>query len=301
MPETASRTRADREFTAVERWIDDRAHAVLARGPGRWRPWVVDGVVFVLKQAWACVFGFLILVAIVAVRLWWPSDAAVAPNDALVVIAVGIQVGMLLTRLETVRELWVVVLFHVVGTIMELFKTDVGSWTYAADGILRIGGVPLFSGFMYAAVGSYMVRSMRMFDLRFTRYPPLWATVVLGAAIYANFYTHHFVWDARWVLVVAVLLLWARTVMHFRVHVRVWRWPLLVPFLGVAGFVWIAENVGTAVGAWTYPNQADGWEPVSPQKVVSWFLLMIISVVLVTLVHRPRTPDAVAPGGGSGR
>lgn len=296
MPDRAARGDA-REFTAVERWIDDRANAVLARGSGRWRPWAVETIVFVLKQAWACVFGFLILVAIVAVRLWWPTDAAVAPNDALVLIAVGIQVGMLVARLETVRELWVVVLFHVVGTIMELFKTDVGSWTYAADGILRIGGVPLFSGFMYAAVGSYMVRSMRMFDLRFTRYPPLWATVVLGAAIYANFYTHHFVWDARWVLVVAVLVLWARTVMHFRVHVRVWRWPLLVPFLGVAGFIWIAENVGTAVGAWTYPNQVDGWEPVSPQKVVSWFLLMIISVVLVTLVHRPRTPDAVDAAG----
>jgi len=230
------------------------------------------------------------------VRLWWPSDAAVAPNDALVVIAVGIQVGMLLTRLETVRELWVVVLFHVVGTIMELFKTDVGSWTYAADGVLRIGGVPLFSGFMYAAVGSYMVRSMRLFDLRFTRYPPLWATVVLGAAIYANFFTHHVVWDARWVLVVAVLLLWGRTVMHARVHAGTWRWPLLVPFVGVGIAIWIAENVGTAVGAWTYPNQVDGWEPVSPQKVVSWFLLMIISVVLVTLVHRPRTPDAVGRG-----
>ncbi|QCR20678.1 DUF817 domain-containing protein [Agrococcus sp. SGAir0287] len=284
--------RRARDLTVVERWIDARATAVLARSTGRWRPWVVEAWVFVLKQAWACVFGVLILVAIVAVRLWWPTDAAIAPNDALVVVAVGIQVGMLVARLETVRELWVVLLFHVVGTVMELFKTDVGSWSYAEDGVLRIGGVPLFSGFMYAAIGSYMVRSMRLFDLRFVRYPPLWATIVLGAAIYANFYTHHVVWDARWVLVVAVLLLWGRTIMHFRVHARAWRWPLLVPFVGVGIAIWIAENVGTAVGAWTYPNQVDGWEPVSPQKVVSWFLLMIISVVLVTLVHRPRTPDA---------
>lgn len=32
---------------------------------------------------------------------------------------------------------------------------------------MRVGGVPLFSGFMYAAVGSYMVRVYRLFDLGF--------------------------------------------------------------------------------------------------------------------------------------
>ena len=37
---------------------------------------------------------------------------------------------------------------------MEVFKTEAGSWTYPEDNLLRIGGVPLFSGFMYAAVGS---------------------------------------------------------------------------------------------------------------------------------------------------
>ena len=78
---------------------------------------------------------------------------------------------MLVTRLETVREMRVVLLFHVVGTVMEVFKTDVGSWSYAADGLLRVGAVPLFSGFMYGAVGSYLARVMRIFDLRFDRYP----------------------------------------------------------------------------------------------------------------------------------
>ena len=36
------------------------------------------------------------------------------------------------------------------------------------------------------------------------------------------------------------------------------------------------------------PLQADGWTPVSPAKLGSWFLLMMISAVLVSLVHRPE-------------
>lgn len=43
-----------------------------------------------------------------------------------------------------------------------------------------------------------------------------------------------------------------------------------------------------------YPNQVDGWQLVSISKLGSWFLLMIISVVLVTWVYPPRRPDAVA-------
>lgn len=48
---------------------------------------------------------------------------------------------------------WVITIFHVVGTAMEVFKTHAGSWVYPEENFFRIGGVPLFSGFMYAAVG----------------------------------------------------------------------------------------------------------------------------------------------------
>jgi hypothetical protein len=38
-------------------------------------------------------------------------------------------------------------------------------------------------------------------------------------------------------------------------------------------------------------------------KLISWFLLMIISVVLVAWVYKPRPPDAGAqpPDGGEGQ
>lgn len=279
-------------LTSVESSIDSRARRILDRLPGRGLAGVlVEFVAFGLKQAWACVFGVALLAVLFGTRLWYPDDAALARNDFLTVAAIGIQVVMVAGRLETLRELRVIVLFHIVGTAMELFKTDVGSWVYEAEGVLRIGGVPLFSGFMYAAVGSYLVRVHRLFDLRFVRYPPRWLTAVLAAAIYANFFTHHFMMDLRWFLIAGVVLLYAPCVMHFRVFRARPRMPLLVAFVLVALFIWFAENIATWSNAWLYPDQLAGWQLVSVSKLGSWFLLMIISVVLVAWVYRPRPPD----------
>ena len=288
---TAEGASREADRTTVELAIDRAAHRLLADASDRGiRAGLIEFLVFGAKQAWACIFGGALLAVIVASRLWYPDDAALARNDALTIAAVLIQVVMVATRLESGRELWVVVLFHLTGTVMELFKTDVGSWTYDGDGVLRIAGVPLFSGFMYAAVGSYMVRVYRLFDLGFTRYPRRWVTVVVAAAIYANFFTHHYVIDLRWALLAAVVVVWWPTAMHFRVWRRRPRMPLLVAFGLVALFIWLAENIATWAGAWFYPDQLDGWQLVSPSKLVSWFLLMIISVVLVTLVYPPRPP-----------
>ena len=275
----------------IDHWAGRRASA-LAAGSGRWRAGLVELVAFGLKQAWACVFGAVMLALVVAARLLYPDGVWLARSDLLVLAAVGVQVAMIALRLESVRELWVVLTFHVVGTVMEVFKTAAGSWRYEVDGLAHIGGVPLYTGVMYAAVGSYMVRVMRLFDLRFTHYPPRWATALLAVAIYANFFTHHYFPDARWVLLAAVLLLHGRCTMRLRSHRRApWRrMPVVLSFVGVASLLWIAENLGTGVGAWIYPQQADGWHLVPLSKLVSWLLLMQVSVVLVTLVHPPREP-----------
>ena len=107
-------------------------------------------------------------------------------------MALGIQIVMLAFKLETFEEAKVILVYHVVGTIMEVFKTDVGSWIYPEPSIFRIGGVPLFSGFMYAAIGSYIARCWRLFDFRFLRHPPLWMVSCLRIAIYVNFFAHHY-------------------------------------------------------------------------------------------------------------
>jgi len=285
---------SSRRLTPVEQRIDQWAHDRLDGFPEHgWRARLVELVVFVLKQAWACIFGAAILALIVATRLWYPDDALIARNDFLVIGAVSIQLLMIAFRLETLREASVIVIFHVVGTGMEIFKTGVGSWVYGGEGLLHIAGVPLYSGFMYAAIGSYMVRVYRLFDLRFERYPRRWITAILAVLIYANFFAHHYIWDFRTILFIASFLIFGFCTMHFRIYRATVQLPLLVTFFGVAFFIWIAENIGTWGNAWQYPNQASGWELVSVAKLGSWFLLMIISVVLVTWIYPPRKPDSL--------
>ncbi len=281
-----------RRFTSLETRIDSLAHRVLdtlpAQGPAGA---LVEFAVFGLKQAWACLFGGLLLALIIATHYLWPENAVLARYDFLFLAAVVIQVLMLAGGLEQLSEAKVILIFHVVGTVMEVFKTSAGSWIYPEESVFRVAAVPLFSGFMYAAVGSYLARVSRIFDMRYTRYPALWMTLVLAAAIYVNFFAHHYTVDVRYGLFAATALLFARTTVHYRVFRFRHRMPLLLGFLLVAVFIWFAENIGTWSRAWIYPDQSGGWTPVSVSKLGSWYLLMIISFVLVSVVHRPRTPD----------
>jgi uncharacterized membrane protein YoaT (DUF817 family) len=249
---------------------------------------------FGVKQAWACLFGGCMVALLLVSGLYWPKAAPIARYDALTLAAVAIQFVLVACRLETRREAWVIFVFHLVGTAMEVFKTAMGSWTYPEASLLRIGGVPLFTGFMYAAVGSYIARAWRLFDFRFTAHPPLWAGVALAVGIYLNFFTHHYVVDARPVLFMAMVLLFGRTWVHFRIRRVHRRMPLLAGLGLVAVFIWLAENVGTFTQAWVYPSQKHGWQPVAPEKIGAWLLLMTISYVMVWAVH------GRAPGYGAG-
>ena len=164
-----------RRLAVLDRWLSRRL-----RPHGRFAVVVHEFVCFGLKQASACLFGGLMVALILATWRWYPADAAWARYDFLTVAALAIQLALLGMRLESLEEAKVIVLFHVVGTLMELFKTSVGSWVYPEASLLRLGGVPLFSGFMYASIGSYIARAWRLFDFRFTRHPPFAATVVLA-------------------------------------------------------------------------------------------------------------------------
>lgn len=256
-----------------------------------WRLWIYEFLLFGFKQGWACLFGGLLLALLLATHFLYPDVAPLARYDFLTLSALAIQLSMLAFRLETWDEAKVILIFHVVGTVMEVFKTYAGSWVYPEESLLRIAGVPLFSGFMYAAVGSYIARVWRIFDFRFVHYPPPWTTWLLAGAVYANFFLHHYWVDLRWLLFGATALLFWRTSVHFR-NFRVHRWmPLLLGFGLVALFIWFAENLGTFARAWSYPDQDAGWRMVSLAKFGSWYLLMIISFVLVALVQPIRRPD----------
>jgi uncharacterized membrane protein YoaT (DUF817 family) len=253
-------------------------------------PGLAEFILFGLKQAWACLFGGLMLGLIIATKLIWQADWPIHRYDALFLTALAIQVTFLALKMETLEEAKVILIYHLVGTAMEIFKVHMGSWTYPEEAIIRIAGVPLFSGFMYASVGSYMARAIRIFDMRFTNFPPFPATALLAIAIYVNFYTHHYVTDIRLVLFAATALLFWRVRIYYTVEDKP-RWmPLLLAAFLTSIFLWIAENIGTATGVWLYPGQRT-WHMVPFTKLGSWYLLLYVSFVLVTIVCRPQPPE----------
>lgn len=183
---------------------------------------VAEFLLFGLKMAWSCLFGAAMLLLLIVTHWVWPKDALIFRYDLLLVMAILIQAGMIWSGLESLEELKVIGLYHIVGTVMEIFKTQVGSWTYPEPSVIHVGGVPLFTRFMYGTVGSFIARSIRVCHMRFEAYPPLWATIGLAVLIYANLFSHHFVPDFRVPLFALSLALYWRTTVWFRVD-RIYR------------------------------------------------------------------------------
>lgn len=246
---------------------------------------LAEFVMFVLKQGWACLFGGLLLTAIITTRFLWQPDWPLQRYDFLFLFAISTQAIFLWAKLETWEEARVILLFHLTGTAMEWFKVHAGSWAYPEPALVKLLGVPLFSGFMYASVGSYIARVIRVFDMRFAPYPSFPLTLLLAAAIYVNFFAHHFVADIRLALFLATIMLYARTRVWFRIHNRHWWMPMPLAALLAALALWVAENTGTATGTWLYSGQLPG-QIVSSAKLGSWYLLLYVAFVTVTLVSR---------------
>lgn len=213
-----------------------------------------------------------------------------ARYDWLFLFAIAIQLFMVLSKLEKPHEVLTILLFHLVGLGMELFKTSaqIGSWSYPGDAFFRIENVPLFSGFMYAAVGSYIARSWRVMRLSFTHYPPRILTVILAVAIYVNFFTHHYIYDFRYVLFLATIALFGRSSVIYVISKKQRKMPLVIGFGLIALFIWFAENISTYTKVWLYPSQTIEWHPVGFEKLGSWFLLMIISFIMIDMLYYIR-------------
>jgi uncharacterized membrane protein YoaT (DUF817 family) len=232
---------------------------------------------FAWIEAQCCMFAVLFFVGLGLVRLIpLPGN----PADALLLWSLGVTLVLWLVRWETGREVAVIFGFHLVGLVLELYKVRQGSWSYPDTGWATIGGVPLYSGFMYAAVGSYVCQAWRRFDLRITGYRAR-ATAAVAALIYLNFFTSHVTVDVRLVLAVALLAVTWRTSVHFTVGRRRYAMPLALSFVLIGFFLWVAENAATLLRAWQYPSQESVWTLVHAAKLGSWSLLVVVSIVLV--------------------
>ncbi|MBK5652408.1 MAG: DUF817 domain-containing protein [Rhizobium sp.] len=267
----------------------------------RWTAALYEFLRFGIKQAWACLFGGIAVALMIGTWRFYPPDAALARYDFLFLSMLAVQLVLLAGRLETWEEARVILIYHVVGTAMELFKTRVGSWIYPEPSIFHIGGVPLFSGFMYSCIGSYICRCWRLFDFRFSQHPRRLGLIALSVAIYVNFFSHHYVIDLRWGLFAWAIWLFGRTSVHFKVWTSHRSMPLLLGLVLVSLFIWFTENIGTFTKTWLYPSQRLGWSMVGIEKLGSWFLLVIVSYTLVSMVNAPRKWKGEGAGTGARR
>ena len=245
-------------------------------------------LIFGLKQARSCIFAgsfFVLLFLSNYIPLF-----GLPRYDFLFIAAVLIQVILYLTKIETKDEVKVIFLFHIIGLVLELYKTSpgVGSWSYPEEGFFKILTVPLYSGFMYAAVGSYISQAWRIMKLQMVNYHHYALSVVLGVLIYLNFFTHHYIYDFRIFLILAVFALFWKTKVYFTVTNKVRSMHMNVAFLLIAFFIWVAENISTYLGAWEYPDQVHVWTVVSTSKITSWFLMVIISFIIIAYLKHVK-------------
>jgi uncharacterized membrane protein YoaT (DUF817 family) len=152
----------------------------------------------------------------------------------------------------------------------------------------KIFDVPLYSGFMYASVASYMCQAWRRLNLQLYNWPRYGIVSILGFAIYLNFFTDHYIMDFRWILDGLIVILFFKTFITFTLRNKGYKIPLVLSFLLIGIFIWIAENLATFFGAWQYPNQQSGWHFVHLGKISSWLLLVIVSFIAVALLKHVK-------------
>ncbi|GKV70178.1 hypothetical protein NCCP2716_26760 [Sporosarcina sp. NCCP-2716] len=238
------------------------------------------------QQAMSCVFPVVIFGSL-ALTQWVPLPL-LPRYDWLLLLFLGMQVWMVRSGLETRDELKVITLFHLIGLALEIFKVNMGSWSYPEEGYSKVFGVPLYSGFMYASVASYLCQAWRRLDVRLVNWPPFALVVTVASSIYLNFFVHHFWIDIRWWLFAAVLVVFRRASVRYSVNGVHHRMPIVLSFALIGFFIWIAENIATFFGAWQYPDQADAWSLVHIGKISSWLLLVIVSFLIVASLKRVK-------------
>lgn len=241
---------------------------------------------FGYQQALSCIFPVIIFASLAITQ--WIELPWLPRYDWLLLIFLFTQYLMWRSGLESKDELKVITLFHFIGLALEIFKVHMGSWAYPEEGYSKVFGVPLYSGFMYASVASYLCQAWTRLDVQLVRWPSSWVVIPLGAAIYLNFFWHHYWMDVRWILAGLVIVVFIRSWVDYRVGEKRYRMPISLSFVLIGFFIWVAENIATFFGAWQYPNQQDAWSLVHIGKVSSWLLLVIVSFLIVAELKRVK-------------
>jgi len=147
---------------------------------------------------------------------------------------------------------------------------------------------------MYACVAGYMCQAWRKMELKLVGFVPHYWGLAVAVAIYLNFFTLHFVVDLRYFLALLAILIYRSVDVQFKLKTATYQIPMLLAFVLIGFFIWLAENVATFFGAWKYAYQHENWQAVSTQKLGSWILMVIVSFIIVAELkhfkadHQPK-------------
>ena len=258
-------------------------HFALHGSETKFMSFVKQFVLFGYLQAVSCIFPVLIFISLAfssALHLGIPR------YDLLLIVCIIAQVIMYRIGLETRDEVLVITLFHLLGLVMELHKVHHGSWSYPEDAYTKIMGVPLYAGFMYASVGSYICQAWRNLRLDTVHWPNSIYAIAIGAAIYLNFFTNAFIADVRLYIALVLIVIFRKTKFSFQLHQKIYYISALLSFAIIGFFIWLAENIATFFDAWKYAYQHTGWQMVTWHKITSWSLLVIVSIIIVGELKR---------------
>ena len=249
---------------------------------------------FVAKAVWAALFGILLLLAfVITAPMGHEPFYGLYRYDYLLIFAVLVQIFLLYFKLESCSEAKVIALFHVMAMGMELFLTHpaIASWQYPQPAVFQLYTVPLFAGFMYSAVGSFFARSLRLYQVRIDHLPSFAVMLALAVVSYINFMSKFFIADIRLILfAISVFIFW-KTKVYFQLQQHTFKLPMLLILLCLAFVIWIAENISTFYQIWLYPSQVDALHMVGWGKLGSWYLLLLLSLVLVLKILGDRKLD----------
>lgn len=246
---------------------------------------------FHFKAAYAALFGILLLVAFALTAPMGNQEYyGLFRYDYLLFYALIIQISLILLKLESWAQAKVIAIFHLMAMVMEIFLTHpkIASWYYPQPAVFKIMTVPLFAGFMYSAVGSFFARSLRLYQISFSKLPTYGNMLSLAVLSYLNFMTKFVIYDIRYILFFWSIVIFWKTKICFKLKHHHINLPMLPILLLLAFIIWIAENISTFYKIWLYPSQEDAWHLVGWGKMGSWYLLLLLSLVLVIKIMGER-------------
>ncbi len=239
---------------------------------------------FIVKQLKSVTFGFTILSLIIITNYFNPTSFY--RFDLLLFVVIAIQTLMIFFKLETKKELLAITMFHILGVLMEIVKVNFHHmWSYNEPAIFMIMGVPIFSGFMYASVGSYIVQSIKNLKLNLLNYPSKYWVITLAFLIYLNFLINKLFFDFRILILVFLLVLFYKTYFIFELRKKLFKMHFLLSFFLISIFIWFAENIATYFKIWHYASQKTAWHVVDPLIISSWFMLAILSFIIANEIN----------------